>query len=336
MEISHNPRLTSAEIANLWSQYMNDSMARCVIRYFLEKVEDKETRTVLEFALQLSNSHIENIKEFLSQEKYPIPIGFTDGDVYLDAPPLFSDLFMLFYMYIMTLHGLTGYAGAIGTSIRADQRSYFIQCNTDTTKLYDMTMNAMVQKGIVNRPPNINAPTQVDFVSKQSFLTGWFGDKRPLNAIEVSGIYFNMQKTIAKIVLEIAFRQVAQSKEVHEYIKRGEKICDRQHETLNSILLESNLPAPRKWDSEVTSSTVAPFSDKLMLFHIVTLVATASGYYGAAFAISQRRDLGLKYETLIADITRYAEDGANLLIKNGWLEQPPTFDDREKLSNKKD
>lgn len=35
---------------------------------------------------------------------------------------------------------------------------------------------------------------------------------------------------------------------------------------------------------------------------------------------------------LIADITKYAEDGANLLIKNGWMEQPPTFDDRDKLA----
>lgn len=333
--IEHHPRLTSAEIANLWSQFMNDSMAWCVIRYYLEKVEDEEIRQVLEFASQLSTSHLDKIKEFLEGEKYPSPIGFTDKDVFPNAPRLFSDVFMLFYMYIMTLHGLTGYAGAVGTSIRKDQREYFIQCNTDTLELYNKIMDVMVHKGIINRPPNINAPQEADFVTKQSFLTGWFGDRRPLNAVEVSGIYFNMQKTIAKIVLEIAFSQVAKSKEVHDYIKRGEKICDRQYETLSSILFESNLPAPRKWDSEVTSSTIPPFSDKLMLFHIVTLVATASGYYGAAFAISQRRDLGLKYELLIADMTRYAEDGANLLIKNGWMEQPPTFDDRKKLSNQK-
>jgi hypothetical protein len=330
--ISHNPRLTSAEIANLWSQYMNDSMAACVVRYYLEKVEDKDIHQILEFALQLSQSHLKSIREFLDQEKYPTPVGFTEEDINLNAPPLFSDLFMLYYMDIMSLHGLTGYAGAVGTSIRADQRSYFIQCNTETMKLYDMVMDVMVQKGIINRPPNINAPNEVDFVTKQSFLTGWFGDRRPLNAIEVSGIYFNMQKTIAKIVLEIGFSQVAQSKEVRDYIKRGEKICDRQYETLSAILFESNLPAPRKWDSEVSKSTIAPFSDKLMLFHIVTLVATASGYYGAAFSLSQRRDLGLKYEMLIAEITKYAEDGANLLIKTGWMEQPPTFDDRDKLA----
>jgi len=331
--IKHHSRLTSAEIANLWSQFINDSLAKCVISYFLENVEDQDIRKVLEFALDLSQEHLGEIKGFLEEEKYPLPIGFTDEDVHLGAPRLFSDVFMLYYMYIMTLHGLTGYAGAVGTSIRSDQRTYFIKCNTETMELYEKVMEIMVHKGIINRPPNINAPEQADFVTKQKFLKGWMGNRRTLDAIEVSGIYFNMQKTISKIVLEIGFSQVAKTKEVRDYLKEGEKICDKQYDVLNSILLESDLPSPRKWDAEVTNSTIPPFSDKLMLFHIVTLVATASGYYGAAFAISQRRDLGLKYELLIADITKYANDGARLLIKHGWMEQPPTFDDREHLSN---
>ncbi|MFC0560453.1 hypothetical protein [Halalkalibacter alkalisediminis] len=35
-EVSHHVRLTSAEIANLWSQYLNDSMAICVLRHLLK------------------------------------------------------------------------------------------------------------------------------------------------------------------------------------------------------------------------------------------------------------------------------------------------------------
>ncbi|WP_462413724.1 hypothetical protein [Neobacillus sp. Marseille-QA0830] len=30
----------------------------------------------------------------------------------------------------------------------------------------------------------------------------------------------------------------------------------------------------------------------------------------------------------------YAEDGANIMIKHGWLEEPPQADDREELMNK--
>ena len=48
----------------------------------------------------------------------------------------------------------------------------------------------------------------------------------------------------------------------------------------------------------------------------------------------QRRDLALKYTILMADIGRYAEDGAQLLIKHGWLEQPPLASDRNELAEK--
>ncbi|UAL53751.1 MULTISPECIES: DUF3231 family protein [Metabacillus] len=335
-DINHNTRLTSAEISNLWSQFVNDSMALCVISYYLKNVKDNDIRSVLEFALDLSHSHIESIKEFFMQDNYPIPKGFTiEDDVNLKAPPLFSDPFLLVYLHIMTIHGLLGYAGAVGTSIREDQRKYFIKCNMEAMELYNMIMDAMLNKGIVSRPPAINAPDKIQFVEKQSYLTGWLGRKRPLNAIEVSGIYFNMLKNVVKIVLEIGFSQVAESKEVREYIQRGKGLCDKQFTILSSFLSEDNLHSPKKWDDEVTSSTVSPFSDKLLIFHIVSLISTASAYYGAAYSLSQRRDLAAEYLLLIADVTKYAEDGVNIMIDNGWMEQPPIFDDRNDLANKK-
>jgi hypothetical protein len=55
------------------------------------------------------------------------------------------------------------------------------------------------------------------------------------------------------------------------------------------------------------------------------------GYYGASMGASQRRDLGSHYTRLTAEIMQYAEDGANILIDNAWLEQPPTSADRDAL-----
>lgn len=72
-----------------------------------------------------------------------------------------------------------------------------------------------------------------------------------------------------------------------------------------------------------------------MLFHIQTLVSATIGFYGAGMAVSQRRDLALQYTSLLAEIGLYAEDGAQLLISNGWLEQPPLADDKENLGNRK-
>jgi hypothetical protein len=50
MESEHNVRLTSAEIAQLWANYMNDTMGHCMLKYFLNKVEDLEIRPILEYA----------------------------------------------------------------------------------------------------------------------------------------------------------------------------------------------------------------------------------------------------------------------------------------------
>ncbi|ESU33109.1 hypothetical protein G3A_08675 [Bacillus sp. 17376] len=333
-DINHNVSLTSGELANLWSQYMNDSLTICVLNHSIKNVKDVGIKEILQFALSIAEPHIVKIKEFLKQENYPVPKGFTiEQDINLNAPPLFSDTFMLVYMHIMTLHGMTGYAGAVGTSVRADQITYFIQCNKEAMELYERTVHLMLKKGIYSRTPHINSPENVDFVNDKSYLTGWFGKKRPLNAMEISGLSFNMQKTAVKVVLEIGFGQVCQSKELQKYFNKGRDICKKHFETFRSFLIKDNLSSPHLWISEVTNSTVPPFSDKLMLFHIVTLVSAAIGFYSAGLSVSQRRDLALEYTGLVTEIGLYAEVGAQLLIKNGWLERPPLADDKDALSN---
>ena len=306
---SHNVRLAASEIGNLWTQFLNDSQSVCVFTYFLENVKDKEIKSILQLALSLSEEHIVKIKEFLVQENYPIPQGFTKEDVKLNAPPLFSDTFMLVYLYAMTLHGLNGYSLAVGNSARADQRKYYMQCSTETMDLYDKVLDLMLEKGIYSRGPFINPPHDVDFVTKQNFLTGWFGQRRPLNAVELSNIYYNMQKTVVKVELEIGFSQVSQSKDIRAYFLRGADICKKHLEVLGSILNEDDLHSPKTLASEVTNSTIPPFSDKLMMYHIVSLLSVAAGYYGAALSVCQRRDLFLQYTRLMAEVGQYAEDG---------------------------
>jgi hypothetical protein len=332
--IRHHVELTSAEIANLWTQYMNDSASICILTHSIEKAKDQDIKEVLEFALSLAESHIKKITEFFTKENFPIPKGFSlEEDVNLNAPPLFTDAFMIDYMHVMTLLGLTGYAGAVSTSCREDQIDYFIKCNIETMELHKRLINVMLNKGLYSKPSRINTPNQVDFVDNNRYLTGWFGKKRPLNVTEISGMSYNMKKDVCKAVLELGFAQVSQTKEIQKYFDRGKNLCKNHFNTLSNILTKEDLSSPKSWVSEVTSSTVSPFSEKLMLFHIVTLVSAAIGYYGAGLSVSQRRDLAGVYTKFIADIGLYAEDGAQLLIKYGWLEQPPLAPDRHKLAN---
>ncbi|WP_090235473.1 DUF3231 family protein [Lentibacillus halodurans] len=71
-----NPRLTSAELANLWTSYMNDSMAICVIKHFLANAQDKDVIPILKYALDLSQKHINEVSEIFQREAH---IRFLKG-----------------------------------------------------------------------------------------------------------------------------------------------------------------------------------------------------------------------------------------------------------------
>lgn len=334
METNHSIRLTAGEIASLWTTYISDSMAICVTKHALDKVEDTEIRAVLELALHLSQNHVDKIKQIFIDEGFPVPHGFTDEDVNLKAPRLFSDSFWLMYINKMSINGLTGYSVALTTATRADIRDFYTQVNDSTMELYNKSLNVKLSKGLYVRPPYISTPEKIDFVKKQSFLTGWFGERRPINAVEISHIDFNMKKSILKEALMLGFAQVSQSKNVRDFISRAKDVSSKHIEIFRTILTENNLPSPPSWESEITNSSIAPFSDKLMLFHTQLLVNYAIGYYGASLAGSFRRDLSAKVTQVIGEDLLLVEDGVNIMIDNGWLEQIPQADDREELVKK--
>ena len=332
--LNNDTKLTSSELANLWMQYVNDSLSRCIFRHFLYHIEDKSIQEVVQYALEIAEGHLVKTEQFLTKDGYPKPMGFTDDDVTVEAPRLFTDTYMIVYLQIMAIHGMTRYAGAIGNIVSEEQRKYFRHVMVETMELYDKATTVLLHKGIISKPPTFNNHQKVEFITKQNFLSGWFGKRRPISAVEVSGTYLNLQKTIVKIVLELGFGQVAQSKKVQKFMERGKQICVKHFEILSMMLKEDNLHTPRTFETEVTDSTIPPFSDKLMLFHIATLLSSAVGYYGEAMSMIQRRDLGVSYAAMIADIGVLAEDGMNLLIDNGWMEQPPLATDHESLAKK--
>lgn len=130
----------------------------------------------------------------------------------------------------------------------------------------------------------------------------------------------------------MGFAQTAKNEEVKQFLLRGGKIAQKHMEVFGSFLLKEDIPAPMSWDSAVSDSTANVFSDKLIMFHVSAMIAAGIGNYGMAIAASPRRDVGLKYASLIPEISFYAEDGANIMIKHGWMEEPPQADDHEALA----
>lgn len=210
--------LTSAELSALWLQYMGDSMAVCVYKYFLEIVEDKEIKPILEYALQLAESHISQISEFLKNANYQVPIGFTESDVNLNTPRLFSDHFLLFYSYIMTVHGVTAYSVAITVADRKDIQDYFFECTATSKELLQKIVELSKTLPNFSSVPTIPSSPRGEFIESTGIISNLIGDKRPLNGSEISTLFFNSKKTGFIRSLSLAFSQVAKVEDVRDFM----------------------------------------------------------------------------------------------------------------------
>ncbi|GAA0470772.1 DUF3231 family protein [Alkalibacillus silvisoli] len=326
-------RLTSSEIAPLWSQYMNDSASICMLSYFLEKVEDEEIKQVVEYSLQLSKSNIQEITSILTETNNVTPHGFKlEEDVDLNAPRLYSDIYVLNFVHQMSMIGLTTYSTSLSTSIRQDMTDYYMECLTNTMQLFKMSKDLLLSKGLYVRPPYLPNLKQVYFVKKQGFILDVLGEKRPLIASEVTNLYANIQRNALGAATLTGFSQVAQDKQVKQFLTRGVDIAKKHIKLFGNKLEESNLTIPVTWATEITESTTYTFSDKLMMFYTSALIALSTGFYGTSASQSPRVDLGVLYNRLSYEIQLYSEDGANIMIDNRWMEQPPMASDRKGLT----
>ena len=333
VETPHNVKLTSAEMGNLWTLFMNDTLSICSLGHFLSHVEDEQIRSVLEFAMTLAKAHVEKLKSFFNEEQIPIPYGFSEQtDRIQGAPRLFTDDFYLFYIQNVGKIGLEGYTFALENTGRLDVCEYFTECLNESARLLNKATELMLSKGGFLRPPYIPTPKNVEYAHREGYLAGWFGGRRPLNAVEISNIYLGLIQNQLGRTLIMGFSQVAKSKSVRDYFVRGRDIADKHVEVFGSILGKEFLPSASSWRTEPTDSTVPPFSDKLMMFHVTALNAAGIGHYGRSLGTSPRHDLGVAFTRLTADIAAFADDGAKIMIENGWLELPPSAVDRNELA----
>lgn len=329
----HNIPLATSEIASLWAGYLANTMANRVLKYFLHAVEDAEIQPILAFALSLTEEHIAFAEELFADERFPIPKGFTDEDVDVDAPRLFSDKFMLLYLRQMGVAGASAYATANSSAARKDIRDFFTRNSETTLQLLNRSTDVLESKGVFVRPPQIQYPDAVEFVKKEGWLNGLVGDRRPVHAAEITHIWLNIfTNTIGKSLMT-GFAQTTRSEQLRRYFVRGKKLAGEFVGTLSGILEDDELPASMTYDAEVTDSTTPPFSDKLMLFHTVGLGGLGIGNSGLAAASSTRRDIAATYLKLLTEAGSYADDGAELLIANGWLEKMPGALERDALAN---
>ncbi|MEI3604891.1 DUF3231 family protein [Pseudogracilibacillus sp. SE30717A] len=332
-KVERRPNLTSGEISFLWMSYQYETMSKQGITFFLQHVEDEQIKELLEQTLSLTTKRIDQMEDIFIEEDYSLPDGFTEKDVNLDAPRLFSDQLYLEYTLQTSKMELMVYNLAFFESVQPKVQDYFHEILADIHKLEIKSKKCSLEKGRYLISPSIPVPKTVEYVQRDSFLAGWFGEKRPLLGIEISQLIFHAKRNALGQAVVTAFSQVAKSKEVRRYFERGREISGKHFEVFSKILTEEYLPnAASLLTSEVTDSTETPFSDRLMMNFITVLISAGISAYGASMSLSARRDLGVMYSRLTADILQFSDDGAEILIKNSWMEQPPIAANRKDLA----
>lgn len=325
----HNIQLTTPEIAGLWKSYMQSTAMLCVTKHFIQHNQDLEIKLILDEQADLLIKIIERTKKIFNEEKFPIPKGFSDEDLNLSAPALYTDIYGLSFVYRLNQMSLSDYATTATKVARRDIVEYFYYCMESTAALYKKALNLMLSKGIYDRPPKMDYPDKVEFVDKvDPILDIWNSEKRPLNAFELGEIFYIIERNYIGLLLLMGFIQVTEDEEIREFLIKGKYLAQKQIDIFNKVLKEEehlgNIPV----SMEVSDSRVSPFSERLIMFLVSTTITT--GIYLAAYAlsVSMRKDLAAHYSSIMVEIMMYGEKGSKLMIRKGWMEQPPQAFDR--------
>src|SRR5690606_11120576 len=127
------------------------------------------------------------------------------------------------------------------------------------------------EKGFLTKPPFIPVPKKADFVKKQSYLNGFFGNVRSLHALEITHLYDNIENDATSKALLIGFSQVSKNEEVRKFLLRGKEMATIHLGACLQHLDKEILPSSPLVDDVVSTSTFSPFSDKFMLWHIISM-----------------------------------------------------------------
>ncbi|HET7627107.1 MAG TPA: DUF3231 family protein [Bacillales bacterium] len=333
MTTEKNHPICSSEYAALWMIYEKKTMVARVLEYFLTHVDEQESKRLMTERYTVEKQDVETISTILRREGAPVPVGFTELDVHLDAPPLFDHMFDIMYLRTMSKVATGLHALYTTVSYREDIIDLFKKFTREAEEMYKKTTQLLLDKGVLARSPYVDIPSENQFVKDKTYMSGFslFNDKRTLNVVEVALIYQSIESNVMGMQLMTGFSQVTDHEQVRNYFFEGKELAKKIVTELGGLLLQSDIQTPATWAGKATRSTIAPFSNKLMMYNtsLLSSFGLTSNALGTSFSL--RSDLPLKMANLSRNIFNYAKKGGKLMIENGWMEKPPQMEERSQV-----
>lgn len=315
--------MTATEMGYLWSTYQAETLNHCLLTYFDRIVEDPEVKEINRNTLNSCEKNLASMREVFEGDGFPVPAGFKESDVNTGAERLYTDPFILYFQWFIAKGNMNYASTAINTIARDDIFDLYGNIINQSTHLLNASRKLLLSKGLWLRAPYIPMPQEVSYVKKESFLNGWIGEEHPIAGIEIASLFYNLLTNTLGKALMTSFIQVSEKGEIHDIFVRGKDISAKHVDVLSSLLKKEDLPVPNSWNEGVTASSEPPFSEKLMLYMVSFLNAQGLANYGNAVSLSIKRDIGLDFTRLAAEVAQFAQDSTKLLIKKGWMETPP-------------
>ncbi|MFJ8245536.1 DUF3231 family protein [Peribacillus asahii] len=324
-----NP-LSASEVGTLWLTYEEKTLIMRILEYFIEKSDEQEARNLLGGLWQELNFYVLEMEKLFEEQGIVKPIGFTKGDVNLDAPKLYDNGFDIMFLRILKEVSMGMYTMNMNMAYNNQVMAIYEGLTVITQKIYKLATLYLLQKGILSLPPKVTMPKSVEFIKNKSYMSGFnpFGHKRPLNTLEIGILHQAIESNNIGMQLITGFAQCAENKDVKRYFVKGIDLCKKQIKIAEDFLLESDVHFSATSGSTVTTSTIAPFSDKLMMHCIFLLngFSIVGNSFGTFFTL--RNDISMKTTLIAKDIFLYGKEGIEIKIKHGWFEEPPQTEDR--------
>ncbi|MCM3672069.1 DUF3231 family protein [Mesobacillus maritimus] len=315
--------LTASELGYLWTGYSINEMSIWYLTIFREQSNDEDIKNLYRFAIQSTIDMLLTRKEILTNEGYPIPVGFCETDIDESSPPLFTNRYMLNYLHNAARLGLDFHSKSLALATRVDICLYHKDCLTSAIQLYDRVVDLLLTKGIYLRTPTLPTPISPEDIQKTSYLNGWFGETRPMNSMEIANLYSLLDLLIMMETLITGFVQTTKNEEIIELFHEGVKIVKKQYNILSEFLKEDELPIPPTYSAEITNSKKRVFSDRIMVSHIAGLFGSLLSQYGFSLGSVMKHDLVAAYTTQIVKTGVISEKYTKFLIEREWLEKVP-------------
>lgn len=322
------PKMSSSELGAIWMTYHKKSLILRMLEYFIEKSDDQKATDLMSELWNQLHPKIIEMKNALENEGAAVPTGFTKNDVNLEAPNLWDNGFDIMFCRVLKEISMGMYVLHLTMSYRQDIIKLYRDMSEITEVFYGHFTQYLLDKNLYTRPTYVTMPKSTDYITDKDYLKGTniFGKKRGLNTVEFGYMYHTIETNITGMQLLNGFIQTTKDEDVKKYFTQGRELSKEIINETSDFLLENNIQPPATPGGTVTNSTIAPFSEKLMMFCNYILCGLTLGAGGFSAGFSLRNDLQIDNAIIAKDTFQYQRNGVKLMISKGWLEEPPKMD----------